>query len=445
NQDGASNGLMAPNGLSQQSVIRAACNNAGVKPESIQYAECHGTGTSLGDPIEARALGQTYGQARFTDSLRIGSVKSNIGHCEAAAGVAGLIKLSLMIHRKKLYATANFNRPNPGIDLDGWRLRVQSETETWENTEGVLRGSVSSFGFGGTNAHLILESPSGKAAVKLPNAEGANGPSTAGMVRPDLDSGISPNLLLLSARSQQSLANRARDLLNYVAARPMVNLADLCYLIAKKRDIHKYKVSIVFQSRQELILQLEQIVNGEDLPANAQSGYSSSTSRKGIVLVYPGQGQLEQGMGSKLYASESVFRQTIDEIRPFYLDLTGADIIHSIRGPSHKSSYRMDLMQGGLFALQAGLTQLWKSLGLEPGAAVGHSLGEVTAAWATGALDLESALKVVALRSRIQQKEGGAGLMAAVAIKPQEFQSIQGALEITDVEIAAVNGPESLV
>ncbi len=483
NQDGASNGLMAPSGRAQQAVIQAACKNAGVEPGSIQYAECHGTGTPLGDPIEARALGETYGQAHTRESLRIGSVKSNIGHCEAAAGVAGLIKLSLMIHRQKFYPTAHFNRPNPGIDLEGWKLQVQSETEAWQSSTGVLRGSVSSFGFGGTNVHLIVDSPPDKPAGKPSTTESANQSGTAGAAREALITQASggstaaeaatnptgsegskpsavettgqkselerkgpPYLLVLSARSRLSLKNRAKDLADYVDAKSTLSLGELCYAITGKRDIHDYRKSLVFQNRQDLIRQLEQLIKAEDLSSTSLADYSSSlTSEKGIVLVYPGQGRLEQGMGRSLYDSESVFRATVDKIRPVYMKLTGADILHSIQGQSENAQYRMDVMQGGLFALQAGLTELWRSMGLRPAAAVGHSLGEITAAWASGALDLESALKIVALRSGIQQKEGGAGLMAAVAIKVQELHSIQRSMDMPDVEIAAVNGPESLV
>jgi len=439
NQDGRSNGLMAPNPLAQQAVLREAYRRAAVSPGAVQYVEAHGTGTFLGDPIEAKALGAVLALDRLPGRpCALGSVKTNIGHTEAAAGVAGLIKVALALTHQEIPPSLHFQEPNPHIPFDELPLRVQTTLGPWPAESGPALAGVSSFGFGGTNAHVVLE--------EAPRSNAAMHQAECGMERREIRQPRSAYLLPLSAHSSealQSLARAYRDVLALPEA--TVSMHDLCYTASVRRSHHDYRLAVTGNSPAHLAEGLEAFLRGEVRPG-LSAGRTLSGRRRKLVFVFPGQGAQWLGMGRTLLERDAVFRQVVERcdraMRPYgdwslVAELAATDAAHSRLN-------EIDIIQPALFAMQVALAALWRSWGIEPQAVVGHSMGEVAAAHVAGALSLEDAVRVICHRSRLVKPTIGQGAMAAVDLSLEDARRVLVGYE-DRVSIAVSNSPTSTV
>ena len=430
NQDGRSNGLMAPNPLAQEAVLREAYRQAGVSPGKVQYVEAHGTGTLLGDPIEAKALGAVLGVERPPGRrCALGSVKTNLGHLEAAAGIAGLIKVALALRHREIPPSLHFEKPNPYIPFDELPLRVQTTLSPWPAESGPALAGVSSFGFGGTNAHVVLE---------------AAPPAIAGI--PDAQRKIGTHLMPLSARSPEALQSLARTYQNFLATpESAASLPDVCYTASVRLSHHEHRLAVTGNSPAQLSESLEAFLRGEARPG-LSSGRKLSTRRRKLVFVFPGQGGQWFGMGRRLLEQEAVFREVVercDQAMRSYGDwsllaeLTATDAAQSRLN-------EIDIIQPALFTIQVALAALWRSWGIEPQAVVGHSLGEVAAAYVAGALSLDDAARIICHRSRLFKRTIGQGAMAAVELSIEEARRVLVGSE-DRVSIAVSNSPTSTV
>jgi len=415
NQDGASNGLTAPNGPAQQRVIRQALTNAGLRPSDVQAVEAHGTGTTLGDPIEAQALLATYGQDRDRP-LYLGSIKSNIGHTQAAAGIAGVIKMVEALRHAELPRTLHVDAPTPHVEWDD-RIRLLTETVPWPAGDGPRRGAVSAFGISGTNAHVILESA----------------PDAAVAATTEADSGGSLPWLL-SARNEQALRDQAGRLHAHLQGRPEFDVDAVGRTLATGRARLDHRAAVVARDRDDLLRGLRALAAGDDDPA-LRRGIAGREPR--TVFVFPGQGSQWAGMAVELLETAPVFRAHLEACERALAPHTGWSLLGVLRGePGGPPADRVDVVQPALFAVLTGLARLWESVGVRPQAVIGHSQGEIAAAYVAGALTLEDAAAVVALRSRALLSIAGTGAMASVPLPADE---------IKDLTVAAVNGPRSTV
>ena len=421
NQDGATNGITAPSGLAQQAVVRRALENGGVEARSVSYVETHGTGTALGDPIEVEALTETLG--RGEGPCFLGAVKSNIGHLEAAAGIAGLIKAALCLRYRFVPPNLHFHTPNPHLELGGSRFVIPTEGRPWTITNGFARvAGVSSFGFGGTNAHVVLE--------EAPAAPAVAAAATA-----------RPLPLCFSARSVDALRARAADYAAFLADPQRgagVDLLDVAYSAAVRRSHHPERAAVVGASREEWIAALQRFgARPEPL--------SSANHQPGLVFVYSGQGSQWAGMGLELYRTESVFRASLERADAEVRRLAGWSLLEALSaGDAELRLRRTDVAQPALFALQAALTELLRAWGVEAEAVLGHSAGEVAAAHAAGVLSFEEALGVAVERGRLMQAAAGQGEMAAVELAVEEVERML-ASQGSRLEVASVNSPTSTV
>jgi amino acid adenylation domain-containing protein len=427
NQDGRTNGLTAPNRRAQEAVLRDSYQNAGVKPGWIQYVEAHGTGTPLGDPIEAAALGSVLADARPAGSdCLIGSVKTNVGHLEAAAGVAGLIKVALAIHRRTIPPSLHFHDPNPHIPFAKLPIRVVTELTPWPTTEGSMLAGVSSFGFGGTNAHLVLE-----AAPRLAAAECS-------------DPSVNPSpahVLPISARSKDGLRAAAESFRQYLSALPNDRMfGDVCYSASLRKGHHDHRLAVVATSSPEAVEALDVFLTGESTLA-ISTGRKPAGRRPPLAFVFSGQGGMWRGMGRDLLEREPVFRTAIEECDRAISQQAGWSILPELLADDALShQHRSDFAQPVQFAVQVAISALWRSWGIVPDAIVGHSLGEVAAAHVAGALSLRDAVCVVVHRGRLMQTLAGRGATAAVALSSHEVRARIAGTE-NEIFIAAINGP----
>ncbi|OBK28848.1 hypothetical protein A5634_19600 [Mycobacterium asiaticum] len=438
NQDGASNGLTAPNGPAQQSVIRQAGANAGIGLDEVDVVEAHGTGTTLGDPIEAGALLATYGASRDPDNpLYLGSIKSNIGHTQAAAGAAGLIKMIGALNHDLLPPTLHADQPSPHIDWSAGGVRLLTEAAPWPAADRPRTAAVSSFGISGTNAHVIVQ----QAPPSLQEAP------------QELLEHAAPSPLLLwpiSARSPKALAAQAHRLREYLRDRPEVGLADVAYSLATTRTPHPYRATITSylgseDPRQDLLEGLDALT--ADLPHPRLTRHHSLGHQlpAETVFVFPGQGAQYAGMCMELYQHHRVFARSLDECDEALRPYTGWSVRDVLRqDPAAPSLDRVDVVQPVLFAIMVSLADLLASYGIIPDAVIGHSQGEIAAAYVAGALSLNDAAKVAALRSQAITVLSGSGGMASIVLPAEEvrprLQRWDGA-----VSIAAINGPSHTI
>ncbi|HEX8132453.1 MAG TPA: beta-ketoacyl synthase N-terminal-like domain-containing protein, partial [Actinomycetes bacterium] len=427
NQDGRTNGLMAPSRQAQEAVLREAYARAGLPPAAVQYVEAHGTGTLLGDPIEARALGAVLGEGRPPEQpCALGSVKTNIGHLEAAAGVAGLIKTALALRHRQLPPSLHFRAPNPHIPFADLGLAVQQQLAPWPATDGPARAGVSAFGFGGTNAHVVLEE--------------------APAVAPARPGDAPAYLLPLSARSPEALAARARALRDRAAAGGVggiESLADLAYTAGARRAHQDHRLALVCGDREELISGLTAFLRGEPRPGLA-AGHGAGLVPP-LVFVYSGQGSQWWGMGRELLATEPVFRAAVEEVGEALSRSVDWSLLAELTADEERSRLaETEIAQPALFALQVALTVLWRHWGVEPAGVMGHSSGEVAAAWAAGVLTLEEAASWIAERGRRLQGATGRGRMAMVGLPAEEARQALAGYE-DRLAVAAVNSPASTV
>jgi len=436
NQDGRTNGLMAPNRLSQEAVLREAYQSAGVSPGRVQYVEAHGTGTLLGDPIEAQALGAILAEGRPPGQpCLLGSVKSNIGHLEAAAGVAGLIKTALSLKHRLIPPSIHFQQPNPHIPFDELSLRVQRELGRWPAGEGPALAGVSSFGFGGSNAHLVLE--------EAPQTEAADDESR--MEREERGDDV--RLLPISAHSPEALRSLAEDYRHLLAdANSNPSLGELCYTASVRRSHHDYRLAILSHSREELIERLNTFLEG-DLSAGIFEGRRPPSGAPRLAFIFPGQGPQWWAMGRELLEREPVFRASLEECERIlnrYAEWSLLRELTADEASSRLDGDNIEITQVALFAIQVALTALWRSWGIEPDGVIGCSMGEVAAAHAAGCLSLEDAVRVIFNRSHLLQGTTQRGAMATVELSLEEAVATI-ALHESRLSIAASNGPRSTV
>ncbi|MFK0294505.1 SDR family NAD(P)-dependent oxidoreductase, partial [Streptomyces sp. NPDC090442] len=428
NQDGASNGLTAPNGPSQERVIRQALADARLTPADVDAVEAHGTGTTLGDPIEAQAILATYGQERAGDlPVHLGSVKSNIGHTQAAAGVAGVIKMVMAMRHGVLPPTLHADTPTPHADWGTGTVRLVTEATPWPGTDRPRRAAVSSFGMSGTNAHLVLEA--------APEPEAAEAPAA-----PNPGAAVVP--WLLSGRSAEALREQARRLLAWTDAAPDADVREVAHALATARAGFEHRATLVGADREELRSALDALAR--DVPAPQ---LTQATARSGhqTVFVFPGQGSQWEGMALELLQTSDVFRERMRACAEALAPHTGWDLFDLLHGrPGAPAMDTADTIQPALFAVMVSLAALWRSYGVEPAAVVGHSQGEIAAACVAGALSLEDAALVVALRSRALDALRGRGGMLSVPLPHGEVAELLGRWE-DRLAVAAVNGPRATV
>lgn len=428
NQDGKSNGIMAPNPSAQIGVLENACKSARVDPLEIGYVEAHGTGTSLGDRIEAHALGMVFGRKRpGSGPLMIGSIKPNIGHLEGAAGIAGLIKAVLMVERGSLLPSGGFTEPNPAIPFTELGLRVVYELQEWPVVAGrPRRAGVSSFGFGGTNAHVIVEE-AGSVGADTVSGRADVGGSGGGVVA-----------WVISGKTASALAAQAGRLGRYVRARPALDVVDVGYSLVSTRSVFDHRAVVVGQTRDELLAGLAGVVAGRP-EAGVVCGVGKPAGK--TAFVFAGQGSQWLGMGSELYAAYPVFAEALDAV----VDELDRHLRYPLRdviwGHDQDLLNTTEFAQPALFAVEVALYRLLMSWGVRPGLVLGHSVGELAAAHVAGALCLPDAAMLVAARGRLMQALPAGGAMFAVQAREDEVAPMLG----HDVSIAAVNGPASVV
>jgi acyl transferase domain-containing protein len=426
NQDGASNGLTAPNGLAQRRVIRQALADAGLAAGDVDVVEAHGTGTTLGDPIEAEALIAAYGQDRPADRpLWLGSLKSNLGHSQAAAGIGGVIKMVMAMRHGVLPRTLHIDRPTPHVDWSAGSVRLLTEALDWPAPAGVRRAAVSSFGISGTNAHLILERP----------AEPAGGP--VGDTPPAAGPGRGPAVCVISAPDERGLAAQAAQLARFVEDHPEIDAADVGRTLAR-RTIFDQRAVVPAGDRAALLDALEALARGERTAATERGVVHPGTL---IAFVFPGQGSQWRGMATQLLRTAPVFRERIEDCARAFEPFTDWSLLDVLRGQaSDEVAERVDVIQPVLFAVMVALAALWESFGVRPDAVVGHSQGEIAAACVAGALSLDDAARVVTLRSRALLRIAGSGGMVSVSLPAARVEARLGRWG-GRLSVAAVNGP----
>ncbi|MEV6319378.1 type I polyketide synthase, partial [Streptomyces sp. NPDC051776] len=469
NQDGASNGLTAPNGPSQQRVIRAALAGGGLAPADVDAVEAHGTGTTLGDPIEAQALIAVYGQDRPEDRpLWLGSLKSNIGHAQAAAGVGGVIKMVMAIRNGVLPATLHAENPTHEVDWSAGTVRLLNDPVPWPESGRPRRAGVSSFGMSGTNAHVVIEqapddatrhdpgpptnsavqpavaeqAPDGTALHDVPAADDSTAPCDTADAPHDAPSVLPLVPAALSARTTDGLRAQAGRLLAHLRAHPETGLADLGLSLATTRTAFEQRAVVLAADRDGLERGLRDLA--EDTMV---SGVVRGVDRRGTgpVLVFPGQGAQWPGMGRELLDTAPEFARRIAECERALGPYVDWSLTSALRGgPDAPDLERVDVVQPVLWAVMVSLAHLWRSFGVEPAAVVGHSQGEIAAAVVAGALSLEDGARVAALRSRAITAIAGDGGMMSVPLPADE---VRARLEPYGdrLAVAAVNGPASSV
>jgi acyl transferase domain-containing protein/surfactin synthase thioesterase subunit/aryl carrier-like protein len=436
NQDGASNGFTAPNGRAQERVIRQALASGGLDPADVDAVEAHGTGTSLGDPIEAGALLATYGQDRERP-LKLGSIKSNIGHTQGAAGVAGVIKMAMAMREGVLPQTLHVDAPSTKIDWAAGDVELLTEQAPWEANGRPRRAAVSSFGATGTNAHLILE----EAPEPAPAGDGTEGDSGASSGGAPLPGAIP---LALSAKSEPALREAAERLAVHLKAKPELSPTDVAYSLVTTRALFERRAVAIGEGRDELLSALDSIASGSSSP-NAIEGRAKPGK---LAFLFPGQGSQRAGMGRGLYEAYPAYREALDqacaELAPHLNRPIEGLLFAESDSPEAALLGHTTYAQPALFATEVALFRLLESLGLRPGLLAGHSVGEISAAHVAGALSLPDACKLVAARGKLMGglPEGGA-MVALEATEEEAKEAIEGKGQA--LSIAAVNGPTAVV
>ncbi|MGW0204460.1 acyltransferase domain-containing protein, partial [Streptomyces sp. NPDC003233] len=451
NNDGATETLPTPGRASQERVLLAACADAGVEPGAVRYVELHGSGTRVGDPVEAAALGATLASARAGDApLLVGSVKTNIGHLEGAAGIAGFIKAVLCVSERELVPSLNHSGPGERIPLDALRLRVNTETQPWPAPEEPLLAGVSSFGIGGTNCHVILadwqeaEPACGEAGTgALPSA--LSGPDDTRALLPLLSGPDDAGALtwVLSARDEAALREQADRLRAHVEARPELGVASVARSLAVTRTTFEHRAVVVADDRDRFLAGLRARSAGQPAAAVVEGRHDGPPVRP--VFVFPGQGSQWAGMAAELIDTSPVFADRIgacaEALRP-YVDWSLSDVLRGVPGAPPLESD--EVIQPALWAVMVSLAALWRSAGVEPAAVVAHSQGEIAAATAVGALSLEDGARIVALRSRTLNRIAGRGGMLSVELPAEQVRRDLAAVAAS-LSVAAVNGPAQTV
>ncbi|MBX9646948.1 MAG: type I polyketide synthase, partial [Xanthobacteraceae bacterium] len=428
NQDGASNGLTAPNGPAQEAVLRRALSKAGVAVERLGLLETHGTGTPLGDPIEVEALSRVFGPQRSSDQIcYLGAVKTNIGHLEAAAGIAGLIKAVLCLQHRRIPPNLHFSRLNPHIDLQGTPFVIPTQAIDWQGRDLPRVAGVSSFGFGGTNAHVVLEEY-----------------QAASSALADRVVETTPRPLAVSARSAaalQELLIAHRERLTCIGEK---ELPDYLHTANTGRAHGPYRALVHGANPVQLADALGQRIKAA-APATRSAALGAEAASPGVVFLYSGQGGQWPAMGRELFECEPAFRDAVLGVSTLFEAIAGWPLIDALMDPSQEARLAdTEVAQPAIFALQIGLTALWREKGVVPAAVVGHSVGEVAAACVAGVITLSEAVTLIWHRSRLMQPARGMGGMAQIELAPEQLQSDLAHFD-QRLSIAAFNGPTSTV
>ncbi|MFE9607243.1 amino acid adenylation domain-containing protein [Streptomyces sp. NPDC006012] len=488
NQDGRTNGITVPNADAQVALIERVCAEAGIVPGSLQYVEAHGTSTPVGDPIEARALGRALSIGREPGApCYVGSVKTNIGHTESAAGIAGLIKTALSLKHRKIPPHINLDQLNPAIDPDALPYRIPTRTVDWPEHDGPARAGVNSFGFGGTNAHVLLEAAPARAEAAGSTAAattstaagaagtaevtgGAEGTAEATESAAEVSDGAavavvgagaegwdaavpavpavpsSYSILPLTTRDPALLPEAAagiRKELAGVAHAPAASLTDIGYTLARRRQHLESRLSVVYDSRTSLEAALDAYLRGDQHPHVLVDQRREGEQRR-LVWVFTGMGPQWWAMGRQLFETEPVYRAAVERCDREIRDLTGWSLVEEMAADEADSKMSETwLAQPANFAVQVGLAALWRSRGVRPDAVVGHSTGEVAAFYEAGVYTLREAATVVVHRSRLQQKLVDTGAMLAVSLSEDEAER-RVAPYADRVSVAAVNSPTAI-
>ncbi|APU21369.1 type I polyketide synthase [Actinoalloteichus sp. GBA129-24] len=427
NQDGASNGLAAPNGLSQQRVIQQALANAGVRADEVDAVEGHGTGTALGDPIEAQALLATYGQGRPEDRpLWLGSLKSNIGHAQAAAGVGGVIKMVMAMRHGRLPRTLHVDAPSSHVDWASGSVELLTEARSWPDPGRPRRVGVSSFGVSGTNAHVIIE-------------QGPVVEFVAGVGSRVVTDGALP--WPVSAKSEAALGEQARRLLDHLDRCPQATPAQVGHALVAGRSVFDHRAVVIGRDMADFRGALASLATGEP-SAHVVTGVAVRSGK--TVMVFPGQGSQWVGMGVELMGSSPVFAEHLRVCAAVLEPFTGWDLVDVLSGVEGAPGLdRVDVVQPVLWAVMVSLARLWEHLGVVPDAVVGHSQGEIAAAHIAGVLTLEDSARLVALRSQALMGLRGLGRMLTVLASEDRVRAMLGDGD-GSLSVAAVNGPATV-
>lgn len=434
NQDGHTNGISLPSTEAQAQLVRDACADAGILPTAVGFVEAHGTGTAVGDPIEAIALAEALCGDRATDApLPIGSVKTNLGHLETAAGVVGLIKGMLVLKRGLIPPSLHFDTPSTHIDMVGLKLRVPTTLEAFPDNGGRRIAGVNSFGFGGSNAHVILAEPPMSVAA-------AQGPFPTERSWP----------LVISARSENALKATAARLANWVEAHELGNgvspvLPKLTYTLGARRNHHAHRLTMVADCSATLVEELQEFAAGNPVSTARVSFTPRPEFALRVGFVMSGQGPQWWGMGRELMRNEPVFRAVMEACEKAMQPYANFSLLEELgRAEADSRLQQTEIAQPAIFAMQLALVALWKSLGVEPTAVVGHSVGEIAAAYVAGILSLEEGARIIVLRARMMHEcARGEGTMLAVSLSEEEALAVIARHDRT-VSIAAFNGPRSL-
>ncbi len=444
NQDGHTSSMTVPGADAQAAMLRRAYREAGVPPENVVYMEAHGTGTPVGDPIELSALGRVLSDGRGDgNECLIGSVKSNIGHLEAGSGIAGLIKAALVLHKDQVPPNANFQTPNPNIPFDQWKLKVATQLQPLPRVGSAKPvTAVNSFGFGGTNSHVVLESPGAVLGDDAASTFQSNG--SASSKDDSTTQAERPFVLPISAREPAALLNSVRAFERFLGESPH-RLADICYSAGARRDHHEERLTFLGRDVSEMQARMRAWIDDRESESESSEPLSgvhvgrAASTIDPVVFVFTGQGAQWWAMGQQLIEREPIFRAVLEEIDTKIQSLGDFSLIEEMTRDEESSSINdTHIAQPAIFGLQVALAELWKSWGITPSKVVGHSVGEVAAAYVAGVYSLDDACRIIFHRSRLQHTTQGQGKMIAAGVSAREARERIGDL-IDRVQIAAVN------
>jgi acyl transferase domain-containing protein/acyl carrier protein len=430
-QDGRTNGLMAPSRESQEALLLEAYKTTGVSPSSVQYVEAHGTGTLLGDAMEAKAIGAVIGGSRNDEPCFIGSVKTNFGHLEAAAGIAGLIKVILCLKHRAIPPSLHYSTPNPHVSFGELGLKVQDSLIPWPSDAAPAQAVVNSFGFGGTNVHMIVREFNSDSKDEAVEASGDEDTSQL-------------YCLPLSAKSEEPLFELANAYKEFLESDSADSFSDICYETAMRRSQYDYRLAILGTSRKELALHLQTFLNGEMEPMVFSNIENADPPAK-LAFVFSGQGGQWFGMCWDLLEQEPIFTKTIEKIdRIIKRDYKWSLIDELKLNEAESRINEIGVVQPAIFAIQVALAEVWKSWGIVPEAVVGHSMGEVAAAYVAGVLNLEDAVKIICSRSKLLMPIRGKGRMLLTELSPEKAEELLKGYD-ESISIAVINSPTSTV